>query len=102
MAEELFPSRHIYDVFPASIPMRDTFSRSVVCISMRKTTDRNFNKRFGDRISMVFADKPLDQKVQNNALYKAVTEVMAGILRREPTEAELLGLEDVSVHKAKK
>jgi hypothetical protein len=72
---------------------------------MRKTTDRNFKERFGNRISMVFADKPLspaEQKIQNNALCKAIKEVMAGILGREPTEAELLGLEDVSVHKAKK
>lgn len=69
---------------------------------MRKTTAGNFNKRFGDRISMVFEDKPLspaEQKVQNSALYKAIREVMTGILGREPTEAEMMGLEDVSGHK---
>jgi len=66
---------------------------------MRKTTDRNFNKRFGDRISMVFADKPLppaEQKAQSNALYRTIREVMAGILGREPTDAEICGSKDIS------
>ena len=51
---------------------------------------------------MVFSDKPLspaEQKIQNNALYKAIKDVMAGILGREPTEAEMIGGEDISVHK---
>lgn len=51
---------------------------------------------------MVFSDKPLspvEQKVQNNALYRAISGVMAGILRREPTEKEIMGIEDVSVNK---
>jgi hypothetical protein len=71
-------------------------------MSMRKTTDRNFKRRFGNRINMVFADKPLspaEQKIQNNALCKAIKEVMAGILGREPTEAEMRGSEDISTHK---
>lgn len=47
-------------------------------------------------------DKPLspaEQKVQNNALYKAITDVMAGILGREATDAEMMGIEDISGHK---
>lgn len=50
---------------------------------------------------MVFAEKrlsPAEQKVQNNALYKAITDVMAGILGREPTEGEIMGIEDISSH----
>jgi len=72
---------------------------------MRKTTGRNFKKRFGGRISMVFADRPLsptEQRVNNNTLAKAIREVMAGILGREPTDAELLGVEDISVHKRRR
>lgn len=71
---------------------------------MRRTKEGNFRRRFGDRIGMVFADKPLspaEQRVHNDALVKALREVMAGILGREPTEAELLGVEDISVHKRK-
>ncbi len=72
---------------------------------MERKTETNFHKRFGGRISVTFSDRPLypaGQKVQNDALCKAITEVMAGILKREPTQEELLGLEDISAHKLRR
>lgn len=69
---------------------------------MGQTRDKNFLKRFGGRFSTSFAEKPLsptERKAQNETLCRAIAEVMAGILNREPTQEELLGLEDISVHK---
>jgi hypothetical protein len=70
-----------------------------------RQADRNFKRRFGDRISMVFSEKrlsPAEQKIHNDALCRAIREVMAGILKREPTEAEMFGIEDISVHKRRR
>jgi len=72
---------------------------------MGQTREKNFLKRFGGRFSMSFAERPLtptERKVQNEALCKAVTGVMTGILKREPTQEELLGLEDISIHKRRR
>ncbi|MBI5643239.1 MAG: hypothetical protein HY954_07165 [Deltaproteobacteria bacterium] len=72
---------------------------------MGQTREKNFLKRFGGRFSTSFAERPLtptEHKVQNEALCRAITEVMAGILKREPTQEELLGLEDISIHKRKR
>ncbi len=69
---------------------------------MGHKTDSNFHKRFGGRISVSFRDRPFqpaESKAQNEALCKAIAEVMAGILKREPTEEELLGVVDISVYK---
>lgn len=66
---------------------------------MGKPLVSQFQKRFGDRISVVYAERPrnlAEQKMQSEELAKAVTQVMAGILRREPTQEELLGLVDLS------
>jgi len=66
---------------------------------MGKPLVSQFQKRFGDRITAVYADKPrtvVDQQVQGETLAKAVTQVIAGILKREPTQEELLGLVDIS------
>jgi hypothetical protein len=66
--------------------------------------EKKFERRFGGRISVVFADKPLsptEQKLQNDALVKAIREVMTGILGREPTEGEMRGRDDVSIYKEK-
>lgn len=66
---------------------------------MGQTSEKIFQKRFGSRISIVFSEKivqPAEMKVQNIALYKAVKQVMAGILKRDPTSDEIVGLEDIS------
>ncbi len=72
---------------------------------MRQRMDKNFQKRFEDRISVVFPERllaPTEQRARNDSLVKAITEVMAGILKREPTQEELLGLEDISTHKRRR
>lgn len=72
---------------------------------MRQRIDKNFQKRFGNQLSAVFANKPLpptEQKIQNENLAKAITQAMAGILKRELTQEELIGLEDISIHKRRR
>lgn len=69
---------------------------------MGRKTETSFHKRFGGRISVLFSDRslqPAGSKAQNEALCRAIKEVMAGILKREPTEEELLGVDDISVYK---
>lgn len=66
---------------------------------MGKPLINQFQKRFSGRISAVYAKYPgslAAQKMQSEALAKAVTQVMAGILKREPTQEELLGLVNIS------
>lgn len=62
----------------------------------------NFNKRFGDRIQVVYAQNlsPSEKEFRNRKLCEAVIKVLSGILGREPTQKELLGIEDLT--KAKK
>lgn len=72
---------------------------------MGRKTEKNFNRRFEGRISVTFPERPLqpaESKAQNEALCRAITEVMAGILKREPTQEELLGLEDISTQRRKR
>ncbi len=72
---------------------------------MGQKTEMNFYRRFEDRVSVVFSDRPLppaEAKAENEALCRAITEVMAGILKREPTQEELLGLEDISTQRRKR
>ena len=60
--------------------------------------DNNFKKRFGDRVSMVYAERqPITsrQKLQNEILAKAAAQVLAGVLKREPTSEELLGIAEI-------
>ena len=66
---------------------------------MGKPLVSQFQKRFKDRIAVVYADKPrtaVEQQVQGETLAKAVTQVITGILKREPTQEELLGIVDLS------
>ncbi|MBU4376900.1 MAG: hypothetical protein KKD29_05410 [Candidatus Omnitrophica bacterium] len=68
---------------------------------MAQKMDNNFKKRFGDRISVSYLVKsftPAERETQNTKLYKAIRQVMVGILKREPTQEELLGLKDISEH----
>lgn len=66
---------------------------------MGKPLVSQFQKRFRDRITVVYANKPrtaVEQQVQGETLAKAVTQVITGILKREPTQEELLGIVDLS------
>ena len=66
---------------------------------MGKPLVSQFQKRFRDRITVVYADKPrtaVEQQVHGETLAKAVTQVITGILKREPTQEELLGIVDIS------
>lgn len=69
---------------------------------MARKMDNNFKRRFGDRISISYLVKsftPAEREVQNTKLYKAIRKVMAGVLKREPTHEEILGLKGISGHK---
>ena len=62
---------------------------------MSKRIDDNFRKRFGDRIEIKYLDKPLEpteQKIRNAKFREAYKLMLTEILKREPTEKELLGI----------
>ncbi len=65
---------------------------------MGQTIKNNFNKRFGGRIRIVYAQKVsvIEKQVLNERLCKAMVEVLTGILGREPTQKELLGIDDLA------
>ncbi|MDD5422576.1 MAG: hypothetical protein PHT32_04035 [Candidatus Omnitrophica bacterium] len=44
----------------------------------------------------------LDKQLQNGSVCEAITKVISGILGREPTQKELLGIEDLAKAKKKK
>lgn len=69
---------------------------------MAQKMDNNFKRRFGDRISISYLVKsftPAERELHNTKLYKAIRKVIAGVLKREPTPEELLGLKDISEYK---
>ena len=71
---------------------------------MGQRITNNFKKRFGDRVRIIYREKPLksnEQKLQNEILAKAVTQVLTGILKREPTIEELLGIKEIKNIKIK-
>ena len=58
-----------------------------------------FEKRFGNRIDVEYEKKPgslVEQKRLSEELTRAIRQVMTDLLKREPTEAELLGIEPIS------
>jgi len=65
---------------------------------MGQTIKNNFNKRFGGRIRIVYAQKVsvIEKQVLNERLCKAMVGVLTGILGREPTQKELLGIDDLA------
>lgn len=72
---------------------------------MGKPLVSQFEKRFDDRISVVYAGDThnvAEQDAQEEVLAKAIAQVMAGILKREPTQDELLGLVDISTEKVRR
>ena len=71
---------------------------------MGKPLVSQFQKRFGDRITAVYADKPrtaVEQQEQGETLAKAVTQVIAGILKREPTPEEVFGVKEITLPSSK-
>ncbi|MFA5104834.1 MAG: hypothetical protein WC527_06625 [Candidatus Margulisiibacteriota bacterium] len=65
---------------------------------MGQRISTNFNKRFGGRIRIVYAQKSSasEKQFRNGELCKAIIKVLSGILGREPTQRELLGIDDIS------
>jgi len=65
---------------------------------MGKPIVSQFQKRFSDRITVVYPDKPrsvVEEQTQGEVLAKAITQVISGILGREPTQEELLGIKPI-------
>jgi len=63
---------------------------------------QNFDKRFGDRITVTYRQtlwEPEESEIYNSKLLKAYTRVLTGIFKREPTLEELLGIVDRSIYK---
>lgn len=72
---------------------------------MGRSINENIKNRFGDRISVSYPNRQLDpneQKIQNENLVKAFSQVLAGVLKRELTQDDLLGLEDLSARKRRR
>ncbi len=65
---------------------------------MGQRVRNNFDKRFGDRIQVVYAQSlsPSERELRNKKLCEAVIKVLTGILGREPTQRELFGIDDLS------
>jgi len=64
--------------------------------------ENKFDRRFGDRIQINYLDKPLrgtERHNQNQKIVKAYSDLLAGILKREPTPDELSGLKQLSAKK---
>lgn len=64
---------------------------------MGQRTKNNFNKRFGGRIRIVYAQKTSasEKQLQYGKLCKAIIKVLSGIIGREPTQREILGLDEI-------
>lgn len=61
---------------------------------------KNFERRFTDKIIVYFPKKmpePSEQEIRNGKIVKALIGVLSGILKREPTQEELLGISEVKV-----
>lgn len=65
---------------------------------MGRSAKSNFDKRFGGRIRIVYAQKmfEIEKRNQYGKLCKAIKQVLSGILGREPTQRELMGIDDIS------
>lgn len=62
---------------------------------MGTTIEQNFERRFGDRIEIKFQIRPLEgeaRKIYHARLSDAFKAVMAAVLKRDPTQDELLGI----------
>ncbi len=68
---------------------------------MGQRIKNNFQKRFGDRIHVIYAEHSTvtEKEILKTRLCEAITKVLSGILGREPTQRELLGIDDLSRNK---
>jgi len=69
---------------------------------MGQQITKNFQNRFEDRISVSYREKsiePAEQQIRSTRIVKAFTQILTGILKREPTKEELLGIVDISARK---
>ena len=67
--------------------------------SMVKRTENNFTKRFGNRISVVYAEKPLklkEKQTRNTVINAAIYKVFSAILKKEPSSKVMLGFENIT------
>jgi len=64
----------------------------------------NFDKRFGGRIRIVYTKKSStsEKQLQYGKICEAIIKVLSSILGREPTQREILGIEDISQKKRNK
>jgi hypothetical protein len=72
---------------------------------MGQKTTENFDKRFGDRITVAYRQKhwePEEAQIHNSKLLKAYTQVLVGLLNREATQEELLGIVNIAVCKQRR
>lgn len=71
---------------------------------MGQRIKNNFHRRFGDRIHVVYSQHlSLTEKEALKArLNEAIIKVLTGILGREPTQKELMGIDDLSINKKHK
>lgn len=74
---------------------------------MGRSAKDNFKRRFGDpaRIKIEYAkDKmsPSEDEYRSEQISKAYAGVLKGVLGREPTQDEILGIKDISTKVRKK
>jgi hypothetical protein len=65
---------------------------------MGKRVKDKFGKRFSGGIRIIYLEKPLsvvERDLQAVTIRRAVAEVLTGLLGREPSEEELLGLNPI-------
>jgi len=71
---------------------------------MGRKIEQNFERRFADRIDVVFKTRSLEgqeRKSYNTRMNEAFKALMTAVLGREPTPAELLGIVPVVLPKRK-
>lgn len=67
---------------------------------MGRRIKSNFNRRFENKIIIFYTDRPLrasERRIQNESIFKAFSQVMAGSIGREPREAEIFGITSLEV-----
>ena len=68
---------------------------------MNRSSQQNFQKRFGDKIEVVYCTKPIDveeRRFSNERLALAVKALLTDVLKRQPTPEELLGIEPIVIN----
>lgn len=69
---------------------------------MNKSMGENFQKRFGNRIEVVYVDKepdPVERQFRSQQLAGAVKALITAVLKRDPTQEELLGIKPILIGK---